>query len=179
MKIIKIYLTGIIAFILALIFDKSIMQWSLNLRIDLINPVIKIIAHSGIVILFVVIMFFILIKKKRSLVLLTSAVGAYYIGVLLKFIIARPRPDIEQVVTAGFYSMPSTHAITLFALLPILYKEYPKYLWMWLLIIIIIVFSRFYIGVHYLSDLILGAMLGFLIGLLVLLLDKKYRFGII
>ena len=179
MKIIKLYIAGIIAFVLALIFDKSIMQWSLNLRIDLINPVIKIITHSGIVILFIAIMFFILIKKKKSLVLLISAVGSYYIGVLLKFIIARPRPDIEQVVATGFYSMPSTHAIALFAVLPILYKEYPKYLWIWLLILIVIVFTRFYIGVHYLSDLIAGAMLGYLIGLFVLWLDKKYGFGVI
>ena len=43
----------------------------------------------------------------------------------------------------------------------------------------LIVFSRFYVGVHYISDLIIGAMLGYLIGLFVLWLDKKYKFGVI
>lgn len=179
MKLLKLYIIGIITFVLSLIFDKQIINWSLNLRIDLINPVISVLTHSGTAILFIAIMFFILIKKKKSLIILISAVAAYYFGVLLKFIIARPRPDIEQVVSAGFYSMPSTHAIALFAVLPILYKEYPKYLWMWLLILIVIVFTRFYVGVHYLSDLILGAMIGYLIGLFVLWLNKKYGFGVI
>ena len=179
MKILKLYIAGIIAFILSLIFDNGLMLWSLDLRIDLINPVIKVLTHSGIVILFVAIMFFFLIKKKKSLVLLATAIFSYYIGVLLKFIIARPRPYIDSVISANFYSMPSTHAIVLFAVFPILYKEYPKYLWLWLLISIFITFTRFYVGVHYLSDLLLGAMIGYWIGILMLYLFKKYNFNLV
>jgi len=179
MKLLKLYIIGVIAFVLSLIFDQSLMLWSLNLRIDLINPVISVLTHSGIVILFVAIMFFLLIKKKKSLVLLLTAIFSYYIGVLLKFIIARPRPDIESVVIANFYSMPSTHAIVLFAIFPILHKEYPKYLWLWLIISIFLVFTRFYVGVHYVSDLIVGAMIGYLIGLGILWLFKKYNWELI
>lgn len=175
-NLIILYVIGITAFILSLMFDKSIILYSLKLRIGFLNEFMRIITSYWIVIVFIAIGFFILIKKKKSFVLLVSAAGAFITANLLKLIIARPRAQIEHLVIESSYSMPSSHAMVLFAMLPVLYKEHPKLLWLWLIIILVIVFSRFYLGVHYLSDLILGAMIGYLIGIIALWSAKKYGF---
>lgn len=176
-NIVIIYAVGIIALVISLFIDQKLVIKSLDFRFALMDSIMKFVTSSWTVIIFAAIMFLILLKKKKALILGISALSSFAIGSALQILIARPRPSIDSLVSISAYSMPSTHAITLFAMLPILHKEYPKYLWLWLGIMILITFSRFYSGVHYVSDLIMGAMLGYLIGLAVLWLNKKYRFG--
>ena len=177
-NLIKISIAGIIAFIFSLIFDKAIVNWSLNLRISFLNVFMKTITHDVFIVILILIGLIVLMKKREALVFFISIVVAAAIGRLLKWIIARPRPPVEHLVIENSFSMPSTHAIILFAMIPIFKKEYPKLLWLWLLIAILIIFSRLYLGVHYLSDLIVGAVLGYLIGSGIMLLDKKYKLGV-
>ncbi|HSA78305.1 MAG TPA: phosphatase PAP2 family protein, partial [Nitrospirota bacterium] len=68
------------------------------------------------------------------------------------------------------YSMPSGHAISSFAVaLPLFYltQEYIALIWRLypLLLASLIAFSRIYLGVHYPSDALVGALLGAIIGL--------------
>ena len=70
----------------------------------------------------------------------------------------------------GKYGFVSSHAANYFALLVLVYGLIQKY-WMKILlvlIILIILYSRVYLGVHYVSDVICGAILGYLIAKLVL-----------
>jgi len=176
-NIVIIYAAGIVVLIISLFIDQKLVIKSMDFRFAVMDSIMKVVTSSWTVIIFAAIMFLILLKKKKALILGISAVSSFAIGSALQMLIARPRPSIDSLVSISAYSMPSTHAITLFAMLPILHKEYPKLLWVWLLIIILITFSRFYVGVHYVSDLVSGAMIGYLIGLGVLWLNKKYRFG--
>jgi undecaprenyl-diphosphatase len=119
---------------------------------------------------------------------------ADFLGGELKDILARPRPCHEQenvrllVACPKTFSLPSSHAITSFAFasplflltrpfLPLAWRLYP------LLLAALVAFSRPYVGVHYVSDILAGALFGaavaflFCVLYLRLLSRKKGRSG--
>ena len=95
---------------------------------------------------------------------------------LLKNIIARPRPfDIRDtilprnrllVAPPTDYSFPSGHTLASFEAATALYKDHTVYGFLAFVLAILIAFSRIYLQVHYPSDVLGGAILGFLFGLL-------------
>jgi undecaprenyl-diphosphatase len=91
----------------------------------------------------------------------------------------RPRPFIElaimPLVSVYSPSFPSLHAATAFTAVAILDKEFPRLKWVWIIIAVLVCFSRMYVGVHYLSDLIAGGLLGYLLGLLIIKSEEKYK----
>lgn len=83
----------------------------------------------------------------------------------------RPKFDSELVVverspTAGRLSFPSNHATNMFALAGFVGSLLPLWRWPLLGIAMLIAFSRVYNGAHYPGDVLFGAFLGALIGLL-------------
>lgn len=64
----------------------------------------------------------------------------------------------------GQYGFVSSHATNFFVITTtfslVFYRNYPKITWILLAISILVCFSRLYLGVHYLSDLLAGAFLG-------------------
>ena len=78
--------------------------------------------------------------------------------------------DNGDFYQGGKYGFVSSHAANYFALLVLVYGLIQQY-WMKILlvsIVLIILYSRVYLGVHYVSDVICGAILGYLIAKLVL-----------
>lgn len=71
----------------------------------------------------------------------------------------------------GEYGFISSHAANFFAIITFVYlvlrKTYPKLIFPLLFIGMIIAYSRIYLGVHYLSDVFVGALVGSLIAFLV------------
>ncbi len=88
----------------------------------------------------------------------------------LKNLFERIRPcnvldNVNILVTCTeSYSFPSSHAVNNFAAAVLFSKIYPKFKIWFFSIAIIIAFSRPYVGVHYPSDVIGGALVGSLIG---------------
>jgi undecaprenyl-diphosphatase len=70
----------------------------------------------------------------------------------------------------GKYGFVSSHAANFFAIasssLLVLNRFYPLLKWLLLLVGLAICYSRLYLGVHYLSDVLAGGLLGFCISLL-------------
>jgi undecaprenyl-diphosphatase len=84
----------------------------------------------------------------------------------LKFIIDRPRPchelmNVHLLVGCGSgYSFPSSHAVNNFAGALILSYFVPRWTWAFFTYAVIVALSRVYVGVHYPSDVIAGAVIG-------------------
>ncbi len=110
--------------------------------------------------------------RNVALILLIAILIGHFISEGLKYVFLRPRPfeiltGVHQLVIIGSYSFPSGHATEAFIACIILGKKY-GHLLLFILLGVLITFSRVYIGVHYPSDVLAGALLGVGISILVL-----------
>lgn len=119
---------------------------------------------------------FLLTKKNRATgVYLTLALGVTFIlgEIIIKHIIARMRPssmleDEELIIKRPKdYSFPSGHTASSFTAFTVMLLRCPVFIWLPVLIVAVIIgFSRMYLRVHYLSDVVCGAALGMISGAL-------------
>ncbi len=116
-------------------------------------------------------------KISDSLLLIVSLVGSFLLGYFAKIIIQKERPENALIEASGF-SFPSGHALRaliFFGLLIYLFKDEIKskvlkqlFIAVNVVLILLIGFSRIYLNVHWLSDVIAGYALGlFWLGLVV------------
>jgi len=99
-------------------------------------------------------------------VAVTDSIGYY----LLKKSIARPRPhhtDIGAIVKVGYgpksKSFPSNHALNSFAMASVLSQFHPGAKLAFYTLASLVAYSRVYVGVHWLTDVLAGAFLGILL----------------
>lgn len=113
--------------------------------------------------------------RKVGAIALVALAGSYLVNnLVLKNMIARTRP-YEMIPELGRliekqsdYSFPSGHTGSSFAAAVVYYKELPKkYGFPLMFLAIAIAFSRLYLGVHYPSDVIIGAATGSIIAIIV------------
>lgn len=136
---------------------------------------------------FFIIPFIILWIKDRNhaLLFLSSFLAVVILTYSLKLVVLRARPftilELPLIALLSYKfswwdsSFPSSHASTSFSA----FAAYEKYSlkWLWLFLALVSVFTRLYAGVHFLSDVIAGALIGYFITKLVFWLDKKYGFS--
>jgi undecaprenyl-diphosphatase len=110
-------------------------------------------------------------KKWIAFLLAFNLIGVYALNWALKTIIARPRPELEHLVHAGYYSFPSGHSMdstAFFGFLAYLLTRHlrrkgKRTIWVGIaaaLLIFLIGLSRVYLGVHYPMDVIGGFLCG-------------------
>lgn len=102
------------------------------------------------------------VAKRMIVILLLTTI----LTQLIKYLIMRPRPytEISNLILLDLgtdYSFSSGHTSTSTAMAYLLSKEYKR--WIFMLIPVVVAFSRLYIGVHYPSDILGGFLIGFLI----------------
>lgn len=118
--------------------------------------------------------------------LFVSVAGAAGATLILKELVARSRPDIVyQAYLETGYSFPSAHAALAGAFygfcIYLTWRMIPSQPWriagaVFLgALIIVIAFSRIYLGVHYLSDVVAGLILGGLFAFLGARVAEKIR----
>lgn len=109
--------------------------------------------------------------RKWILPLVVSVVVAAGLTLLFKSAVARPGPEQGLIAEAGF-SFPSAHAAIAFSIIPALGGRFLKMKWLWVGFACFVGFTRLYVGVHYLSDVIFGGLLGYLVGLAIIWMGK-------
>jgi len=102
-------------------------------------------------------------RRRRAYLRAMRVIGiAYLVNIALKQVVRRPRPALEDLpalsVTVSSLSYPSAHSTTAFAAARELSRVLPGapiYA-----VAVAMALSRPYVGVHYPTDCIVGAMLG-------------------
>lgn len=108
-----------------------------------------------------------------GLLMLTILISDQLSSNFLKGLVERSRPcyALEGVRlitgTTGGFSFPSSHAVNHFAAATVASLFYPKARWYLFSFALVVSFSRLYLGLHYPSDTAGGALIGMLIGYLV------------
>jgi len=175
-------------------FDEGILKWIETLRTPFMNSMMLDITALGGLALTVVlgllaVAVFLLANDAAAAIHLTlTSAGGFYISTLTKSIISRARPSIiPQLIHASGFSYPSGHSITsaaIYLTMAILACRHFKsirsrvvLLALAAIMITLISFSRLYLGVHYPSDTMSGALIGSAWALLMAALFSKIHFG--
>lgn len=123
-------------------------------------------------------------KRKWILPLWLTLLSTAILSFILKFAVQRLRP-FQQGIVETFpvlmqdsfmtwnFSFPSFQSMMVFAAVPILSKEFPKFKYVWIFFAALVAFSRVYFGVHFLSDVLLGGLIGFIIGEVFVYMEKE------
>jgi membrane-associated phospholipid phosphatase len=110
--------------------------------------------------------------SNRDAWLICAALGPIAIGLnyVVKLIVRRPRPVLEGLPPLGgapsSLSFPSAHATSSFAVATAMTRVAPLGALAFVLALALAL-GRPYLGMHYPSDVLVGALLGILLGLLV------------
>lgn len=189
-----ILLAGIVLAILIVFsfyFDKQIMSYIQTLNNDLLTEILLGVTFvsSEIIIFFVLPVFFLWQEHKRKwiLPLWIALLFSIALGFLLKFGVQRLRPFQQGLTnlipvlanpsfTSWNFSFPSLQVMMVFAAIPILFKEFRKISYVWIVFAVLVAFSRVYFGLHFLSDVLVGAVLGFAIGWIIVDMENRKRF---
>jgi undecaprenyl-diphosphatase len=104
----------------------------------------------------------ILRRRREAGALLAVAILSTLLSVGLQFLLARPRPaDVRRVLSAqAFPSFPSGHAACAFGCALLAGRFWRRGRWAFLLGALVVSISRIYLGQHYPSDVLGGAILG-------------------
>ena len=167
-------------------FEFSILYLIQSLRTPAFDQVVLFITSLANYVWIILIIWLLLNKPTRKLgVILAVAMILQYLvnGGVLKHLFARVRPcnldsTVELLVKRpkGF-SFPSGHSAAAFSAVGVLYGARIKTLfWPVLALAVLIALSRLYLYVHFPTDVLAGALCGFLIGYGVWrVFDLKYR----
>lgn len=126
-----------------------------------------------------VLIFLIFLKKWRVILqsLLAVFLAKFVIVDLIKFFWERPRPYIEnnvnQILEYTGASFPSGHAAISFALSFVVYKYNKKAGILFFVASFLISVSRVFVGIHWPSDILVGALVGIFSGWLILKLFRR------
>jgi len=191
-KGVVIWILVIFAIFVSFYFDNLLIKYISFLRNDIVDKffLFVTIVSSEVVIFLILTALFLWKDNKRRWILplwVTFGISAV-VSFILKITIQRARPFqlgivplLSSLREANFstwsFSFPSSHSMLAFCAVPILSQQYPKLKKVWIGIAVLIAFSRLYFGLHFLSDVIAGGLIGYIIGLLVVKLEKEKKFG--
>ena len=154
-------------------FDDIVTSFAIGIRNDSFVRKMKAITNlgGGYALVAISLLLFAIIKKKKiPLIIMCNLITVFLSSQILKLIFRRERPDEVFLTTANGFGYPSGHSMVSMAyvlvILYILYKTLKNKTYkviatiVLLSLVITIGFSRVYLGVHYITDVIGGFLLG-------------------
>jgi dolichol kinase/membrane-associated phospholipid phosphatase len=168
-------------------YNDAIMYLVAGLRTPELNWLMLFMTKEGLVAVIALTGATLLLKKRYvefTLILLAAIVGLES-GYLIKKVLQIPRPfATEELSTIALkfttgYSFPSLHAAFCIGMIPFLGRSFRSRAVQVCLaaVLLVITFSRIYLGLHYLTDLIGGALVGFASAKFWLALDNRFNVG--
>jgi PAP2 superfamily. len=145
--------------------SNPVLDWLMPLLTDLNK-------HKLVVVVVALLWLWLMIRGGKTgrtagiLLVLSIILGDQVSSSILKNLVGRLRPchalqGVRLLVDCGSgFSFPSSHAVNNFAGATILTHYYRKYAWGWFSLASLIALTRPYIGVHYPSDIVGGAAIG-------------------
>lgn len=191
MKRKAVFIGIFVIFLVALYFDFDIVKFVSLVRINFLNDFFlgfAFISSELIIFGFLTILFLLRKNTRKDIFpLWTAILFSGLVSFLLKISVQRARPfqaglisllpTMEEVSHSFWnFSFPSSHAMIAFCTIPFLSKEFPKFKYVWIGFASLIALSRIYLGVHFLSDVIAGSVIGYLIGFGILKFEKENKF---
>ena len=173
--------------------DQSIATFIYSLRTPFLTDIMRFITSladvNTIIVLFVFVVIILLVLKKRSHIIpvVITLTGNFLFVSLIKTILARPRPILANaLVFEDSFSYPSGHAliaITMYGLLIIYLFTFVKShvirrlsVLFGVVLILLIGFSRIYLGAHWPSDVLASYLIGiFWLSLILFLIEHRER----
>ena len=168
-------------------FDFTVLNWiQQNMRCDFLDGFSVFLSNITTygIIWIVLGIILILFKKTRvaGFMVLAAMALAFLTGdVLLKHIVSRPRPFIENpavtllIKPPSGSSFPSTHTALVSAVATVLLAKKHSVGLIVLLLGICVAFSRLYLYVHFPTDVFCGMLLGILCGVIVIVITKALK----
>lgn len=157
-------------------FDQFVSDWIAQYRTDALVAVFRWVTHLGgtetLTAVSLVATGFLWVHHRRGFIipLWVAIAGSQAMTWLGKYAFSRPRPEFVTAVEVHSPSFPSAHAsgamavygFIAYALTRNLRRALPRfYLAYWMAVLVVLIgFSRIYLGVHYASDVLLGFLLG-------------------
>jgi len=169
------------------LLDTKISENIIHLRTDFLNNFFITFTMLGvwyvILFLFICVSAIFYFYKKTNLILpfFIILIGSGVLTVIIKFLVDRARPSLDLAIYAEkLPAFPSAHAALILAFFGFLIYCLWKFSFglkikiiltlLSILLIALVGFSRVYLGVHYLSDVIVG----YLVGLMWLLITLRF-----
>lgn len=179
------YVIGIILLVLSFFIDKTFSLFVFNLRNSFFNNVFIFLSslnNSFIVFILMTLLLYLIKKRKEIFLMWFAFFTSGFFSLILKLITNRVRPftelslnllnNINYHFAVWNTAFPSWHTAALFVVYPFLNKKVKYY---WIVFALLLSFSRIYTGVHYLSDVIGGILLGHSIAWLIIFLNRRFK----
>lgn len=172
--------------------DRNISFWAEGLRTPVLNKFIIGITELGSIVftlpLLIIVLLILLFKRKimESIFLAAAFITVRLLNWILKGVYERRRPSFDPLVHESTFSFPSGHAMNstvfysflcflIIKMSPLSESVKRMVAWFTVFFILLIGFSRLYLGVHYFTDVIAGFAVGSAWFFLLIKVFNRYR----
>lgn len=151
---------------------------------ELLDQVMLFITEFGPYLVLLGLLFYALFKRKFAiaLTLVVAIASSLEIVYLIKKILQIPRPpvketyDIALLIYSNGFSFPSLHSAFSMSVIPFLKHLFSSVTIRLSIVVFLfaIALSRVYLAVHYVEDVVVGGLIGFIVALIIIKSEKKH-----